>query len=513
MASVFKRKGERSYTIAWHDAQGSRHERSSRTSDKKTAELIASRIRSQVALRREGFIDARQDRLASHVGRPMVEHVRYFVQHCLDAEQARVTLTEKARHLAWLLGETEWRMLLPESKRKEWAANECTKPKLRKEKPSKPERPIPISRKVGGPGWKLLADMTAESLERALGLLREAGLSARACNYKREVAVAFAGWCVKTGRLESNPLLLVQRLDASRDQRRVRRALSEDELAKLFAVAAKKGRQLWYMLAAMAGLRRSEIAGLTWADVDLDGGFLTISHGKAKRTDTLPLHPDLAAELRRVKPDLVLPSARVFAAEMTNQTRRGDFLAAGINLKDEAGVADLHSLRTTLGTRLGRAGVAPQIAQRIMRHTDYRVTLKHYTRLTLDDSAAALSRLAPIEAKTPDVEQLRKTGSDGQDAPSEQVRVPHEEGPHRGPQSGHESRRSEANGGEDWNDLEAPGFDRKPASDASLRDALPFGAMVHPARLELATTGSEDRYSIQLSYGCWMRGADPRDSA
>ncbi len=32
------------------------------------------------------------------------------------------------------------------------------------------------------------------------------------------------------------------------------------------------------------------------------------------------------------------------------------------------------TLRTTLGTQLARAGVAPQITQRIMRHADFRTT-------------------------------------------------------------------------------------------------------------------------------------------
>jgi hypothetical protein len=38
---------------------------------------------------------------------------------------------------------------------------------------------------------------------------------------------------------------------------------------------------------------------------------------------------------------------------------------------DEGRVIDLHALRTTLGTQLARSGIAPQIAQRIMRHAEY----------------------------------------------------------------------------------------------------------------------------------------------
>ena len=58
---------------------------------------------------------------------------------------------------------------------------------------------------------------------------------------------------------------------------------------------------------------------------------------------------------------------------------------------------DLHAMRTTLGTNLARAGVAPQIAQRIMRHADYRTTLKHYTVLGLTDTSKAISQLSSIQ--------------------------------------------------------------------------------------------------------------------
>ena len=59
-------------------------------------------------------------------------------------------------------------------------------------------------------------------------------------------------------------------------------------------------------------------------------------------------------------------------------------------------VIDLHALRTTLGTQLALEGVAPQIAQRIMRHSDYKTTLLHYTVLGLTDTARAVHGLRGI---------------------------------------------------------------------------------------------------------------------
>ena len=153
---------------------------------------------------------------------------------------------------------------------------------------------------------------------------------------------------------------------------------------------------------------------------------VTIRNGKAKRLDVIPMHPQLAEALRRrLAAFPTLPKARVWSDTVGDLTRLKDFLRAGIARRvdvldaegkpvkigtgkrervktrivvedDEGRVIDLHALRTTLGTQLARAGVTPQVAQRIMRHSDYRTTLKHYTVLGLTDTAAAMDRLPGI---------------------------------------------------------------------------------------------------------------------
>ena len=42
---------------------------------------------------------------------------------------------------------------------------------------------------------------------------------------------------------------------------------------------------------------------------------------------------------------------------------------------------------------LARNGIAPQIAKQVMRHSDYRATIKSYTALELDDSRQAVASL------------------------------------------------------------------------------------------------------------------------
>jgi hypothetical protein len=85
----------------------------------------------------------------------------------------------------------------------------------------------------------------------------------------------------------------------------------------------------------------------------------------------------------------------VFPEPVSNKQRLKDFRAAGISSVDGEGkTADLHSLRVTLATRLAQAGVQPQVAKTIMRHSDYRTTLRSYTALTLKDATAAIGALS-----------------------------------------------------------------------------------------------------------------------
>ncbi len=116
-----------------------------------------------------------------------------------------------------------------------------------------------------------------------------------------------------------------------------------------------------------------------------------------------------------------------------NQTRQKDYVRAGIELVDEEGRhADLHGLRATLGTKLARGGVTPQVGRQLMRHANYATTLKHYTLLGLSDFRGALFGLAPVIAPKSGEERQLATGTHG----SKPQQIPQ--------QSGHDSVRKGA---------------------------------------------------------------------
>ena len=112
------------------------------------------------------------------------------------------------------------------------------------------------------------------------------------------------------------------------------------------------------------------------------------------------MFPQTVTDLTRLKDFLRAGLAReVFVTDaagepvMVGKGRRRRPRTKIVAEDQEGRVIDLHAMRTTLGTNLARAGVAPQIAQRIMRHDDYRTTLKHYTVLGLTDTSKAIAGL------------------------------------------------------------------------------------------------------------------------
>ena len=183
-----------------------------------------------------------------------------------------------------------------------------------------------------------------------------------------------------------------------------RRAMTDAELTSLLKTtwAGKtrcgmtgQHRAAAYALAAGTGLRVNEIRTLTPESFVLDGDLPRVRveqrHAKNRKTAEQPLYPELAEDLRPWVMQ-VGPGSRVFPLPASGAARllRADMAAAGI---DTTGL-DFHALRVTFCTRLARKGVSLQQAQVLMRHSTPVLTAGLYTRLTLQEAAAAVARLA-----------------------------------------------------------------------------------------------------------------------
>ena len=79
-----------------------------------------------------------------------------------------------------------------------------------------------------------------------------------------------------------------------------------------------------------AGLRKGDLKRLIWADIDLEHNTITVRDGKSNHTDVIPMHPQLAEELKcQQDAAMATPKAKVFPDVVTDRTRQKDFATGG----------------------------------------------------------------------------------------------------------------------------------------------------------------------------------------
>src|SRR5262249_1006006 len=107
-------------------------------------------------------------------------------------------------------------------------------------------------------GFQRLADLNRATLENWLTLQARNGMGARTRNSYLTSALAFCNWCAEptVGRLTHNPFGGIAKANEKADQRRLRRAMGEDELVRLLAVARE--RPLLEALTVRKGPRKGE---------------------------------------------------------------------------------------------------------------------------------------------------------------------------------------------------------------------------------------------------------------
>jgi integrase len=244
-------------------------------------------------------------------------------------------------------------------------------------------------------GWQSLRDVTSESFLRWRTGQKQAP---KTINEYHAALSALFTWLRKQGRAAINPFEIVTKIDTRGKERIRRRALSDVDAQALLS-AAPEPRRTVYLFALHTGLRRGEITKLQWDDLKLNGATSSVrirpEINKNRKDQYLPLHGEMVAVLKSMKPETVAPHAPVFPGGVPSmKVMRTDFKKAGIALLDERGHRiDFHALRTSYITRLQRAGVSPREAMELARHSDMRLTMKTYTDTAQLPLAATVAQL------------------------------------------------------------------------------------------------------------------------
>src|SRR5689334_13801945 len=85
--TIFQRHGRGPWIASWYDHGGKRRERSARTTDRAAALRILAKRVADAALRRDGVVNAAQDRLSSEGRRALGDHAADYIAHCRNAGQ------------------------------------------------------------------------------------------------------------------------------------------------------------------------------------------------------------------------------------------------------------------------------------------------------------------------------------------------------------------------------------------------------------------------------------------
>jgi site-specific recombinase XerD len=156
--------------------------------------------------------------------------------------------------------------------------------------------------------------------------------------------------------------------------------------------------RLLLALMAYGGLRRSELLGLDWDDVDIARRLLRIRKAKGGRQRTIPIHPALAPLFAEYYATRVpLTEQAVFVGVQGNrlhytqlgQTFRHYANAAGVNERKRV---TPHTLRHVFASELLRAGANLRQIQELLGHKHLDST-QRYTRVNAHELRGAIKRL------------------------------------------------------------------------------------------------------------------------
>ena len=284
-----------------------------------------------------------------------------------------------------------------------------------------------IIRVMRGCKFMLWSDIDAEKVHQFLANERatKKRFSPKTSNYYLQATKQFCQWMVHAGRASESPLARLRPINADVGLRRVRRALTPDEVRRLLDAASQgperhgmegPERAVLYRLAIETGLRAGELRSLTRSSFNLSSSepavTVAAAYSKHRREDVVPLRPEMAAVMQthlRAK----TPAAEAFNMPKQHhgiEAFKADLKAAGIPYRLDGKVADFHALRHTTGSWLAAAGVHPKVIQRIMRHSTITLTMDRYTHPFKGDESAAIASL-PDLSKPHDAEAGKATGT------------------------------------------------------------------------------------------------------
>jgi integrase len=245
------------------------------------------------------------------------------------------------------------------------------------------------------------------------------GLSSRTVHHVHRVLTNAFNAGVKWQLLANNP---VRAATPPRPERKEMVALTQQQSLRLLDVLENSPLRLPVFLALTTGMRRGELLGLKWSDIDWDRGIVTIKRAlkesrrglelqrpkTARSARTIALPPIALEELRshkaiqaerRMRLGKAYNDVGLVLAEPDGAFRRPDALstnfAAFIRRHPELPTVRFHDLRHTHASLLVQAGEHAKVVSERLGHSSVAFTLDTYGHLMpgMEEAAAMLDGL------------------------------------------------------------------------------------------------------------------------
>jgi len=184
----------------------------------------------------------------------------------------------------------------------------------------------------------------------------------RAADYAAQVLSRVLSWSIAAGEIENN---FAAKLGKLYESARADQIWTDDERARFAMWAPSFEVAVIVDLACLTGLRREDLAALKWADVGELYLSKTTSKSRGRTTATIPIIPETAELLKKIKTQQQL-SAKIgqLPEHVLTNTRGKQWTPSGLSHAVTAfGGKRLHDCRGTLATILRKAGLkASEIA-------------------------------------------------------------------------------------------------------------------------------------------------------
>jgi integrase len=236
----------------------------------------------------------------------------------------------------------------------------------------------------------------------------EAG--ARSADYVLSLISGIANWYAKRDGEYVSPLIRGMYRHSIKDHARTR-ILSDDEIRAIwlaYALGHIYGDLL--KLALLTGQRQDKVASMKWDDISIDGTWHVPNGTREKGAGGVMVLPSVALDIIKARPRFA-SNPYVFAGR-DSYIKGFAKLKCALDAKVPIAPWQFHDLRRTARSLMSRAGVRPDIAERVLGHAIRGVEGVYDRHSYRDEKAHALNALAglieSIVNPTDNVVALRK---------------------------------------------------------------------------------------------------------